>query len=76
MSSAMRRRHLERLGETYGYAKYKGSDGEKDVGVERMRLIMGSKEAVVTTSPSPTTPGTTAMVRTVALAEDGFDLVV
>lgn len=37
---------------------------------------MGSKEAVVTTSPSPTTPGTTEMVRTLAVGEDGFDLVV
>ena len=72
----MGRRHWGKLGGTYGYGKYKGSDWEKHVGVERMSLIIGSKEAVVTTSPSPTSPGTTAMVRTVAVGEDGFDLVV
>jgi len=76
MSSTMPNRHLVRLGWTYGHGKYKWSDGEKHVGLERMSLIMGSKEAVVTTSPSPTTPGMTVMVRTVAVGEDVFDLVV
>ena len=39
MSSAMRSRHLKGLGWTYGYGRFKGSDGEKHVGIERMSLI-------------------------------------
>ena len=66
MSSAMRSRHLKRLGGTYGYGKFKGSDGESHVGIERMSMISGYKEAVVTTSASFTIPETTTMVRTAA----------
>ena len=54
MSSAMRNRHLKRLGGTYGYGRFKGSDGESHVGIERMSMIRGYKEAVVTTSASST----------------------
>jgi len=66
MSSAMRSRHLKRLGWTYGYGSFRGSDGEMHVGIERMSLIKGYKEAVVATSASSTIPETTTMVRTVA----------
>jgi len=66
MSSAMRRRHLKRLGRTYGYGRFKGSDGESHVGIERMSLIRGYKEAVVTTRVSPTIPERTTMVKTAA----------
>jgi len=45
MSSARRSRHLKRLGGTYGYGRFKGSDGEGHVGIERMSLIKGYKEA-------------------------------
>ncbi|PUU76809.1 hypothetical protein B9Z19DRAFT_1129183 [Tuber borchii] len=65
MTSAMRRRHLKRLGGTYGYGKFRGSDGENHVGIERMSMIRGYKEAVVTTSSSSLIPETT-MVRTAA----------
>ena len=43
MSSAMRSRHLKGLGWTYGYGRYRGSDGKKHVGIERMRLIRDYK---------------------------------
>jgi len=76
MNSAMRSRHLKRLGGTYGYGRFKGSDGERHVGIERMSLIKGYKEAVVTTSASPTIPKTTTMVRTAAAGEDNLELVV
>ena len=66
MSSAMRSRHLKRLGGTYGYGKFKGSDGESHIGIERMSMIRGYKEAVVTTSVSSAIPETTPVVRTVA----------
>jgi len=66
MSSAMRSRHLKRLGGTYGYGRFNGSDGERHVGIERMSLIRGYKEAVVTTRASPTIPETTTMVKTAA----------
>ena len=46
MSSAMRSRHLRGLGWTYGYGKFRGSDGKKHVGIERMSLIRDYKEAV------------------------------
>ncbi|PUU81906.1 hypothetical protein B9Z19DRAFT_1190850 [Tuber borchii] len=49
MSSAMRSRHLKGLGGTYGYGRFGGSDGERHVGIERMRMIRSYKEAVVTT---------------------------
>ena len=68
MSSARRSRHLKRLGGTYGYGKFKGSDGESHVGIERMSLISGYKEPAVATSASSTIPETTTMVRTAALA--------
>ncbi|PUU76808.1 hypothetical protein B9Z19DRAFT_1129182 [Tuber borchii] len=67
MTSAMRRRHLKRLGGTYGYGKFRGSDGENHVGIERMSMIRGYKEAVVTTSASSTILEETAMVRTAAV---------
>ncbi|PUU73919.1 hypothetical protein B9Z19DRAFT_1196591 [Tuber borchii] len=76
MSSAMRSRHLKRLGGTYGYGRFKGSDGESHVGIERMSLIRGYKEAVVTTSANPTIPKKTTMVRTVAAGEDDLEFVV
>ena len=66
MSSAMRSKHLKRLGGTYGYGSFRGPDGEKHVGIERMSLIRGYKEAVVTTSASSTIPKTTTMVRMVS----------
>jgi len=46
MSSAMRSRHLRGLGGTYGYGKFRGSDGKRHVGIERMSLIRDYKEAV------------------------------
>ena len=49
---------------------------ERHVGIERMSLIRGHKEAVVTTRTSPTIPETTTMVRTVTAGEDDFELVV
>ena len=66
MSSAMRRRHLKRLGGTYGYGRFKGSDGETHVGIERMSLISGYKEPAVATSASSTIPETTTMMRRAA----------
>ena len=44
MSSALRSRHLKRLGGTYGYGRYKGLDGERHIGIERMDLIRGDYE--------------------------------
>jgi len=76
MNSAMRSQHMERLGGTYGYGRFKGSDGKRHVGIARMSLIKGYKEAVVTTSASPTIPETTTMVRTVAAGQDNLELVV
>ena len=76
MSSAMRSRHLKRLGGMYGYGRFKGSDGEMHIGIERMSLIKGYKEAVVTTRASPTIPETLTMVRTIAAGEDDHGLVV
>jgi len=75
MSSARRSRHLKRLGGTYGYGRFKGSDGEGHVGIERMSLIRGYKEAVVVTTASSTISETTTM-RTVAAGEDDLDPVV
>ena len=46
MSSAMRGRHLRGLGWTYGYGRFRGSDGKKHVGIERMSLIRDYKEAM------------------------------
>ena len=46
MSSAMRRRHLRRLGGTYGYGRFRGSDGKNHIGIERMSLIRNFKEAM------------------------------
>ena len=66
MSSARRNQHLKRLGGTYGYGKFTGSDGESQVGIERMSMIRGDKEAVVATSASSAIPETMAMVRTTA----------
>ena len=66
MSSAMRSRHLKRLGGTYGYGRFKGSDRESHVGIERMSMIRGYKEAVVTTSARSTIPETTTIVRRAA----------
>ena len=76
MNSALRSRHLKRLGGTYGYGKFKGLDRERHVGIERMSLIKGYKEAVVTTRASPTIPETLTMVRTIAAGEDDHGLVV
>ena len=76
MSSAMRSRHLKRLGGTYGYGRFKGSDGERHVGIERMSLIRSYKEGAVTTRASPTIPETMTMVRKVAAGEDNLELVV
>jgi len=45
MSSTMRSRHLKGLGWTYGYGRFRGSDGKKHVGIERMSLIRDYKEA-------------------------------
>ena len=74
MNSAMRSRHLKKLGGTYGYGEFKGSDGERHVGIERMSLITGYKEAVVTTRASPTIPETTTIARAVAAGEDNLGL--
>ena len=46
MSSAMRSRHLRRLGGTYGYGRFRGSDGKSHIGIERMSLIRNFKEAM------------------------------
>ena len=46
MSSAMRSRHLRKLGGTYGYGRFRGSDGKTHVGIERMSLIRNFKEAM------------------------------
>ncbi|PUU79494.1 hypothetical protein B9Z19DRAFT_1125088 [Tuber borchii] len=46
MSSAMRGRHLRGLGWTYGYGRFRGSDGEEHIGIERMSLIRDYKEAM------------------------------
>ena len=46
MSSAMRSRHLRGLGWTYGYRRFRGSDGKKHVGIERMSVIRDYKEAM------------------------------
>ena len=46
MSSAMRSRHLTGLGWTYGYGRFRGSDGKGRVGIERMSLIKDYNEAV------------------------------
>jgi len=46
MSSAMRGRHLRGLGWTYGYGRFRGSDGKKHVGIERISLIRDYKEAM------------------------------
>ena len=46
MSSDMRSRHLKGLGWTYGYGRFRGSDGKEHVGVERMSLIKDYKEAM------------------------------
>ena len=67
MSSAMRSRHLKRLGGTYGYGSFRGSDGERHVGIERMSMIRGYKE-LGTTSASTTIPETTMVVRRAAAA--------
>ena len=66
MSSAMRGRHLKRLGGKYGYGRFMGSHGDRHVGIERMSLIRGYKEVVVATSASSAIPETTTMVRMVA----------
>ena len=76
MNSAMRSRHLKRLGGTYGYGRFRGPDGKTHVGIERMSLIKDYKEeAVVTTSANPTIPETTTMVRTVATGEDNINVI-
>ncbi|PUU76813.1 hypothetical protein B9Z19DRAFT_1129188 [Tuber borchii] len=64
MTSAMRSRHLKWLGGTYGYGKFRGSDGENHVGIERMSMIKGYQEAAVTTSASSAIPEAMTMVRT------------
>ena len=46
MSSAMRSRHLRKLGGTYGYGRFRGSDGKSRVGIERMSLIRDYEEAM------------------------------
>ena len=66
MSSAMRSRHLKRLGGTYGYGRFKGSDGESHVGIERMSMIRAYMEAVGTARTSSTIPETTTIVRRAA----------
>ena len=66
MSSAMRSRHLKKLGGAYGCGRFKGSDGEGHARIERMSLIRGYKEAVVIPSTSSTIPETMMMVRRVA----------
>ena len=54
MSSAIPNRYLKRLGGTYGYRRFKGSDRERHVGIEWMNLIRGCKKVVVTTRTNPT----------------------
>ena len=46
MSSAMRNRHFKGFGWTYGYGRFRGSDGKSHVGIERMNLIRDYKEAM------------------------------
>ena len=46
MTSAMRERHLARLGGQYGYGKFIGKDGKVHLGVERMGPISDFKEAL------------------------------
>ena len=46
MSSDLRSRHLKGLGWTYGYGRFRGSDGKTRVGIERMSLIKDYKEAI------------------------------
>jgi len=73
----MSSRHLKRFQGTYCYGRYRGirgSDWEKHLDIERMSLIRGYKEAVVTTSTSPTIPEMTTMVRTAAAGEDDLEL--
>jgi len=43
MSSAMRNRHLKGLGWVYGYGRFRASNGESHVGIERMSLIKDYK---------------------------------
>ena len=45
MSSAMRERHLAKLGCEYGYGKFIGKDGKLHLGVERMGPIDDFKQA-------------------------------
>ena len=45
MSSAIRERHLAKLGWRYGYGKFTGTDGKVHLGVERMGPIDDFKEA-------------------------------
>ena len=66
MTPAMCSQHLKRLGEMYGYGSFKGSDGERHVGIEQMSLIRSYKEAAVTASARTTIPETTTTMRTVA----------
>ncbi|PUU73735.1 hypothetical protein B9Z19DRAFT_1094473 [Tuber borchii] len=65
MNSAMRSRHLKRLGGRYGYGRFKGWDGEMHVGIERMGLIEGYTESETMT-----------MSRTVLAGEDNLELIV
>jgi len=46
MNSAMHRQHLSRLGWTYGYGRFRGSDGKSRVGIESMSLIRDYKAAM------------------------------
>jgi hypothetical protein len=45
MSSAMRERHLARLGWSYGYGRFKGKDGKVHLGIERMGPIEDYRDA-------------------------------
>ena len=45
MNSAMRERHLAKLGWEYGYGKFMGKDGKLHFGVERMGPIEDFKNA-------------------------------
>ena len=45
MNSAMRERHLAKLGWEYGYGQFMGKDGKVHLGVERMGSILDFKEA-------------------------------
>jgi len=49
---------------------------ERHVGIERMSMLRGYKEAVVGTGASPTIPETTTMVGTVAVGEGHLELIV